>query len=545
MNERQPLRQWAIGVALCLSVGVVGSAVAETETSAPLREALEAQVTESGQRLPVERFYAHRDYQPVWTSSASVGALVAGLDDLVQDGIHPDHYAAGSLMAGFERSQAAGASAQVAFELQASRALLQALDDLNRGRLNPRLLSSQWDGERPARGYSMARVVEAVNQMDIAAALDQARPDTPAYRQLKAAYADFQSRASQSSVPYLDRREESLRLGDRHDDVLTLRRRLTHWGEAHLLAANPEAYPHIDADAPDQREFDAPLAAAVKRFQRRHLLQEDGVVGEQTRRALNVPLSSRADQLRVNLERARWMGAQSDAAPSVWVDLAGYRLHYTRPNGEHWQTRVIVGTPQRATPVIHSAITHLTVNPSWTIPPTILREDVLPRVRDDVGYLADENIQVVDFSGNPVAAETVDWERPGNIMLRQVAGSANPLGRVVVRFPNNHMIYLHDTPAQGLFQRHRRALSSGCVRVEGVTQFAQLLLRDTGSSAQLSRLMASRGNDHQVSLPRRVPIALHYLTAWPNAQGEIEFRPDIYGHDAKVDAALSQRRLSG
>lgn len=544
MNERQPLRRWAIGVALCLSVGVVGSAGAETQ--APLREALEARVTESAQRLPVERFYAHRDYQPVWTTSASVAALVAGLDGLVQDGINPDHYAAGSLMEAFERSQAAGTSAQVAFELQASRALLQALDDLNRGQLNPRQLSSQWDAERPARGYSMVRVVEAVNQADIAAALDLARPDSRAYRQLKAAYADFQSRASQSSVPYLDRREESLRLGDRHDDVLTLRRRLTHWGEAHLLAANPEAYPQIDVDAPDQRQFDAPLAAAVKRFQRRHLLQDDGVVGEQTRRALNVPLSSRVEQLKVNLERARWMGAQSDATPSVWVDLAGYRLHYTRPSGEHWQTRVIVGSPQRATPMIQSAITHLTVNPSWTIPPTILREDVLPQVRDDIGYLADENIQIVDFAGNPVDAETVDWQRPGNIMLRQVAGSANPLGRVVVRFPNNHMIYLHDTPAQGLFQRHRRALSSGCVRVEGVTQFAQLLLQDTGSSAQLTRLMASSDSDRQVNLPQHVPIALHYLTAWPNAEGEIEFRPDIYGHDAGVESALGQSlRLSG
>ncbi|MGM0825239.1 MAG: L,D-transpeptidase family protein [Pseudomonadota bacterium] len=544
MNERQPLRRWAIGVALCLSVGVVGSVGADT--SPPLRDALEARVTESGQRLPVERFYAHRDYQPVWTDSASVAALITGLNELVQDGLNPDHYAVESLMKAFERSQAAGASAQLAFELQASQALLQALDDLNRGKLNPRQLSSQWDAERPPRGYSMARVVEAVNQTDIVAALDQARPDSPAYRQLKAAYADFQSRASQSSVPYLDRRDASLRLGDQHDDVLTLRRRLTHWGESHLLAANPEAYPQIGVDAPDQRHFDASLAAAVKRFQRRHLLEDDGVVGEQTRRALNVPLSSRVEQLKVNLERARWMGAQSDAAPNVWVDLAGYRLHYTRPNGEHWQTRVVVGSPRRGTPMIQSAITHLTVNPSWTIPPTILREDVLPRVREDAGYLADEYIQVVDFSGNPVDAETVDWQRPGNIMLRQVAGSANPLGRVVVRFPNNHMIYLHDTPAQGLFQRHRRALSSGCVRVEGVIQFAQMLLQDTGSSAQLTRLMANSDSDRQVNLPQRVPIALHYLTAWPNAEGEVEFRPDIYGHDADVESALNQSlRLSG
>ncbi|SNY99050.1 L,D-transpeptidase family protein [Halomonas sp. hl-4] len=544
MDERQPLRRWAIGVALCLSVGVVGSSGADT--SLPLQEALQARLAASDQRLPVERFYEYRDHQPVWTTAQSVKALMAGLRELERDGINPDNYAVASLMEAFERSQSAGVSAQAAFELQASQALLQALDHLNRGQVNPRKLAAQWDAERPSRGYSMARVMEAVNQLDIAAALDQARPDSSAYRQLRAAFADFQSRASQSSVPYLDRRDESLQLGDQHDDVLTLRRRLTRWGEPQLLAANSQAYPHIDAEAPDQRQFDASLAAAVKRFQRRHLLQEDGVVGEQTRRALNVPLSSRVEQLKVNLERARWMGGRPDDAPGVWVDLAGYRLHYTRPNGEHWQTRVVVGSPRRATPVIQSAITHLTLNPSWTIPPTILREDVLPRVREDVNYLDEENIQVIDFDGNPVEAEDVDWQRPGSVMLRQVAGNANPLGRVVVRFPNNHMIYLHDTPAQGLFQLSQRALSSGCVRVEGVTQFAQLLLQDTGSSAQITRLMAGSQNDRQVSLPQRVPIALHYLTAWPNAEGEVEFRPDIYGHDADVQSALSQPlRLSG
>lgn len=544
MNERQPLRRWAIGVALCLSVGVVGSAGADTAT--PLSEALEVRLAASDQRLPIDRFYQYRNYQPVWTTAESVEALITGFGELEQDGIDPENYAVASLMEAFERSQAGGESDQVAFELQASQVLLQALDHLNRGLVNPRQLSAQWDAERPTRGYSMGSVVEAVDRLDIASALDQARPGSSAYRRLRAAFVDFQSRSLQSSVPYLDRREESLRPGDQHDDVLTLRRRLTHWGEPYLLAANPQAYPQIDVDAPDQRQFDTQLAAAVKRFQRRHLLQEDGVVGEKTRRALNVPLSSRVEQLRVNLERARWMGDQPNGAPRVWIDLAGYRLHYTRPNGEHWQTRVVVGSPRRATPVIQSAITHLTLNPSWTIPPTILREDVLPRVREDIGYLAEENIQVVDFDGKPVAAEDVDWQRPGSIMLRQVAGSANPLGRLVVRFPNDHMIYLHDTPAQGLFQRQQRALSSGCVRVEGVTQFAQLLLQDTGSEAQVTRLIANSESDRQLSLPRRVPIALHYLTAWPNAEGEVEFRPDIYGHDAAVESALSQPvRLSG
>jgi murein L,D-transpeptidase YcbB/YkuD len=168
-----------------------------------------------------------------------------------------------------------------------------------------------------------------------------------------------------------------------------------------------------------------------------------------------------------------------------------------------------------------------------------MREDVLPRVRQDVDYLTRQNIQVVSLAGETLDAQTIDWQRPGGVMLRQVSGSSNPLGRVVVRFPNNDMIYLHDTPARGLFQRDQRALSSGCVRVEGVTEFAQLLLQDSGSRYQLSSLINSGRSDRNVSLPTRIPVALHYLTAWPNSQGEVVFREDIYRRDAALLAALS------
>ena len=306
------------------------------------------------------------------------------------------------------------------------------------------------------------------------------------------------------------------------------------------MAADSSAYPMVDVQASgaDPRSFDRELAQAVMRFQRRHQLQEDGVVGERTRLALNMPVSARVNQLRINLERARWIRPSLERTPNVWVDIAGYRLHYTRPNGQHWDTRVVVGSPSRETPIIHSSISHLTVNPSWTIPPTIMREDVLPRIRRDEQYLARQNIQVVSLSGETLDASTIDWQRPGGVMLRQVAGSSNPLGRVVVRFPNNDMIYLHDTPARGLFQREHRALSSGCVRVEGVTEFAQLLLQDSGSRYQLDTLIANGRSDQNVNLPNRIPVALHYLTAWPNGQGDVVFREDIYHRDAALLAAL-------
>ncbi|GGW39038.1 hypothetical protein GCM10007157_32530 [Vreelandella hamiltonii] len=378
---------------------------------------------------------------------------------------------------------------------------------------------------------------------DVESALAMARPSSPEYAQLRQALSTYRHLAEQGSVPYLPGREVSLRPGDRDPDVVTLRQRLTLWGASGLLGADSGAYPMIGVQGAqrDQQLFDDTLVQAVKHFQRRHQLQEDGVVGERTRLALNMPVASRVDQLRVNLERARWIRPSLQREPRVWVDIAGYRLHYLRPDGQQWDARVVVGTPRRETPVIHSTISHLTINPSWTIPPTIMREDVLPRVREDIGYLAQQNIQVLSPSGEALDAQSIDWQRPGGVMLRQVAGSRNPLGRVVVRFPNNDMIYLHDTPARGLFQRDQRALSSGCVRVEGVAEFAQMLLQDSGSRHQLNALMNSGRSDQNVNLPQRIPVALHYLTAWPNPQGEVEFRDDIYRRDPALLSALSAR----
>ncbi|OJA06994.1 murein L,D-transpeptidase [Halomonas sp. QHL1] len=540
MNEIQPLRQWAIGVALCLTLthSPLGISYAHAD-SAPLQQALAQQLSSvEAQRLPVAEFYQLRDGQPAWQSARAVESLVAALNSLETDGLAPEDYHADTLIDEFQRSQASDQVAQASFDIKATQSLLLALDHVERGKVNPRDVEPQWDAQRPERRYSLLRVVHAVDDRTLDNAIALARPSSAEYQQLRNALKQHYQLANLGSAPYLAARDESLRPGDEADDVSVLRQRLALWGEADLQVADSSAYPMIRVQAAaNRRTFDAPLEAAVRRFQRRHLLQEDGVVGEQTRLALNTSVASRIDQLRVNLERARWIRPMQSAEPRVWVDIAGYRMHYVRPNGQHWDARVVVGTPHRETPIIHSTISHLTINPSWTIPPTIMREDVLPQVRADIDYLARKNIQVISTMGELLAAEEIDWQRPGSVMLRQVAGAGNPLGRVVVRFPNDDMIYLHDTPAQGLFQRDQRALSSGCIRVEGVAELAQMLLQDTGSRYQMSSLL-NGGSDRNVSLSQRIPIALHYLTAWPNADGEVEFRPDIYRRDATLLAAL-------
>lgn len=542
MNEIQPLRRWAIGVALSLTLTHSPIGISNVYAqSTPVQEALTQQLsTDKSHRLPVTEFYQLRNDQPAWQAVIAVESLVSALNSLESDGLVPEDYHADTLLDEFQRSQVSGDVAQASFDIKATQSLLLALDHLERGKVNPREVESNWKAPRPERDYSLLRVVHAVEDRALDDAIALVRPSSAEYQQLRDALRQHYQLANLGSIPRLAARDESLRPGDEADDVSVLRQRLALWGEADLQVADSSAYPLIGVQsAPNRRTFDAPLEAAVKRFQRRHLLQEDGVVGEQTRLALNTSVATRIDQLRVNLERARWLRPMQSAEPRLWVDIAGYRMHYVRPNGQRWDARVVVGSPHRETPIIHSTISHLTINPSWTIPPTIMREDVLPRVRADIDYLARQNIQVISHSGEPLVAEEIDWQHPGSIMLRQVAGVGNPLGSVVVRFPNDDMIYLHDTPARGLFQRDQRALSSGCVRVEGVAELAQMLLQDTGSHYQMSTLLRG-GSDLNVHLTQRIPIALHYLTAWPNAQGEVEFRPDIYRRDATLLAALKR-----
>ncbi|WP_447957368.1 L,D-transpeptidase family protein [Vreelandella sp. EE7] len=544
MNEKPPIQKWALGAVLTAALLPLPYAIHHAHADAPAQPALAQQLNAYVSDLPVAAFYQAREDQLVWQDAERVESLAEALARLDQDGLTPSDYQGSRLLDDFRVSQQGDASAQARFDLKATQTLLLALDHLSRGKVDPKALNTQWSGERPARGYSMVQVRQALAQGDVEAAFEVARPQSNAYRELRQMLSDYRAleRRGSASVAYLAGRDDALRVGDTDADVVTLRERLALWGESGLVAADDGAYPMVEAVKRngDQRRFDTTVERAVQRFQRRHQLQADGVVGDKTRRALNTPLSRRIDQLRINLERARWLEHFESEPSRVWVDVAGYKLHYVRPNGEQWDARVVVGSPQRATPMIHSAISHLTINPSWTIPPTIMREDVLPRVRSNTGYLSARNIQVLSPAGERLDPESVDWQRPGGVMLRQTAGSGNPLGRIVVRFPNDDMIYLHDTPAQGAFGRTQRALSSGCIRVEGISELAQMLLRDSGSQHRVNTLIGRGSSDQNVNLPQRIPVMLHYLTAWPNAEGEIEFRDDIYRHDDALLDALSR-----
>lgn len=273
----------------------------------------------------------------------------------------------------------------------------------------------------------------------------------------------------------------------------------------------------------------------MKRFQASHSLQADGVIGPGTVAELNVSPAVRREQLRVNLERFRWL-AQDLEPDGILVNVAAAQLSVYQGGVPVWQTRLQVGRAERQTPLLKSRITRLTLNPTWTIPPTIMREDKLPAIRLNPEYLRQQNLKVLDSEGRALSPEQVDWSHPGNILLRQDAGPRNPLGKIVMRFPNPFSVYLHDTPSQPLFSKGPRAFSSGCVRVEQPMLLRDLLV-NPAEKARTEELLAT-GLTHEFRLATPVPVLLGYWTVQVDSQGALLYAPDIYGRDGVLLKAL-------
>ncbi|WP_240454145.1 L,D-transpeptidase family protein [Halomonas sp. NO4] len=531
----------SISAVLVMLLGVTPGVSAEDSTAggtaaSPLAGEIASQLNDASQRL--QDFYQARGYRPAWQDGQTVAAFAAALHTLERDGLNPQDYRPDHLNSRHRELEDADVEARARFELAASRVLLTALSHLQRGKVDPHAIDSDWDVPIGDPDLDLDAVSQAVDGQRFEQAFARVRPAHAPYERLRSALARYRHIERLGGWPTLPERQAPLRRGDVHADVALLRERLAVIGELEVMVAGLAAFPDIDVAAPNPQRFDATLEAAVERFQQRHLLQVDGVVGPATRAALNVPVARRIDQIRLNLERARWLLHDLPEA-FVLVDIAGYRVSYFRPNGEIWRSRIVVGRPYRRTPSLRSEITHMTVNPSWTIPPTILREDVLPQVRRNLGYLWRERIQVLSPSGQPLDPWQVDWENPGNIVLRQAPGPHNALGRLAIRFPNDHLVYLHDTPAQGLFAREQRAFSSGCIRVQGILELAQLLYDDTGSDRDVRALIAS-GETRNVPLARHMPVILHYWTVHPGEDGMLAFRPDIYDRDDALLRALDR-----
>lgn len=506
--------------ALCALVLVLPAAAAADDAEiTALLGGTAPQVTVAGTRLwstPVLRA-VYDGSAPRW-SAAGIAALRDSIAQVHSDGLDPADFLVDELA----RLDALPPAAR---ELLATEALARVAFTLRFGKANPSALEPDWNYSRRFGATDPVAWLRAgIAHPDPAALLQSLRPNGPYYRALAAGLAALRATAAHGGWPTLAD-GPTLRPGMDDPRVPTLRARLL---------------PDATADAGTR--YDESLIAAVRRFQDDHGLASDGAVGRATRAALNVPVTARIDQLRVNLERIRWV-FRDLGDEFVAVNIAGFQAVYFAHGTPRWRGRAIVGRPYRQTPIFRDELSYLELNPTWTVPPTIFREDFLPQLRRNPGFLRQKKLRVVDPNGGPVDASGIDWTRVSAAnfrhYLRQDPGPDNALGRIKFMFPNAHAVYLHDTPARELFAQPERGFSSGCIRIEQPLELAVQLLDDPArwSAAALEAALAD-GRTQRVNLPRRIPIMLLYLTAFPDAAGRIQFRRDLYARDAALLKAL-------
>jgi murein L,D-transpeptidase YcbB/YkuD len=478
------------------------------------------------------RLYEANGYRPFWTPER-LEAERKILADSAGDGLTPADYHLAALQRLPPEAAAPDADprSRADVDLLATDGFVLLLRHLYLGKVDPQSLDPEWNFElRPiVEGDAIAFVSQALSRGLLDDAVAAARPKHPWYDDARASLAEYRAIASRGGWPAIPA-GPALKIGVTDSRVPILRDRLAATGD---FSGQPF----------DGRIFDGALAAAVRAFQTRHRISADGAVGPGTLAELNVPVEARIRQIRVNLERGRWALHQVDADNFVLVDIAGFEASYYRNREALWKGRIQVGKPYRQTPVFKSAIDHVVLNPTWTVPPTILAKDILPAMRRDPGYLAKKKLEVLDRNGKPVDPASIDWSRATGknfrYMLRQGPGPDNALGRVKIMFPNPYFVYLHDTPSRDLFEKEERAFSSGCIRVERPLELAQLILDDAKNwdSAAIERVVAE-GTTRTVRVSRPATVLIMYWTIVPSREGRTVFKRDPYGRDARLARAL-------
>lgn len=463
-----------------------------------------------------------------WSDPIRAGAALAALQASASHGLSPRAYHVDAILARQGRSESA---ARAERDVLLSDGVARLAVDLRAGAVDPRRLSPEL--AVPRRDVDpVAALTAALAAPDPRVFVEGMAPRNPRYEHLRVMLAALHAERARGGWPSVPE-GPTVKPGATDAVIPLVRRR---------LAASSEL---PAGGSTDGTIYDPPLVAAVERFQARHGLAADGAIGRATRAALATSLERRIEQVVANLERLRWM--PDDLGPRhVRVNVPDFRLVLVEDGRPVLEMPVVVGRPDRRTPLLATRITRLVFNPTWTVPVKLARQDVLPRARRDETYLASHGIRVYaswQSGAEEVDPAAVDWEQMGGALkLRQEPGPGNPLGRVKFDMPNGFDVYLHDTNAKGAMRVASRALSSGCVRVGDAQALVDALLRaDATWTAADRSAWLSGWQTRTRRLPSPVPVYLTYETAWRDAAGSEQFREDIYGWDAQLARAMGRR----
>ncbi|WP_245994440.1 L,D-transpeptidase family protein [Desulfosoma caldarium] len=500
------------------------------------------------QKLPSARelvdFYRNRRYAPAWLDGSKPSPWAKDLvrflrEEAPNHGLNAEDYHLACLSAllsildaAREAQRPVSPTLLAHLDLVLTDAFLILFSHLSSGRVDPSALDPLWVSQAH-RADLRAGLEEFLIHHDLRRTLRRFAPPDEDYWRLVAAVAAQRKMASMKEPWPVVPEGPSLRPGQRDSRVPLIRRQLYRLGD----------YDNQSDKSSDT--YDAKLLAAVRRFQKRHGLAVDGVVGKQTTKALNVSPRDRLLQMLANLERLRWL-------PRSWgdrylvVNTADYSLTAYEHGASVLKMRVIVGGSATSTPVFSEVIRYVELNPYWNVPQSIVGKELLPKIRKDPTFLERHHYELLATFGDQtlgVDPRVIDWQRvrPENFpwRIRQLPGPWNALGRIKFVLPNRFNVYLHDTPDRHLFQRPHRALSHGCIRLEKPLDLALFVLQDDPkwTRESLEKHIAS-GKRHIIALLRPCTVHLLYITAWVSEDGTVHFRRDIYDRDKLLVKAL-------
>ena len=484
----------------------------------------------------VAHFFESRGFSPAWDPPA-VEQIRQSIQEIHRDGLTPADYHFAAIDA-LRTSSRPSVVRDVDLQILLTDALAGLIDHVRYGKVRPGELDRRWNVNPREGAPPLERLLlEVVGADATSAAIESLKPSHFIYRGLKEALAVHRAAAAGGGWPRVPS-GPSLKPGVSDPRIADVRKRLAASGDLQASSSGPS--------------YDDDLAAAVRRFQGRHRLTTDGVIGRATVAAMNVTAEARVDQIRVNLERSRWVlaGVQALGDSFVVVNLPAFDVRLIRGGKSIWEARAVVGRIGRQTPAFRADMRYLVFNPDWIVPPTILAQDVLRPMRRGENAIARKKLTILDRQGHLVSPAAIDWTRatPPTFpyTLRQPPGPDNALGRVKFVFPNEHTVFLHDTPSRDLFRADQRTFSSGCIRIERPLELAELLLQGQGdwNRAKIEQVVEA-GQTETVFLERQVPVLIVYWTVNVTPSGERRYARDVYNLDRAVLRALDAVSVRG
>ncbi len=491
----------------------------------------------------IQSFYVERTFHEAWSADGIVTEISYELRFEIKqaqfDGLDPDDYNLAlleSFFASFESNKKNNSENTVSdladFDLLMSDAFFHLASHLELGKVDPTKFDSNWEITRKGPKVNYVELLEAGLQSgSIRKSLESLYPSFNIYRKGREVIRALDERRKSDSTDWSPVKvDKTLKVGESGNSVIALRQRLIFWG-----------YLSLDS-VPDPKLYDSAMMVAVKLFQKRNGMEPDGALGKMTVTALNQSPLNLMDKAAVNMERLRWLPDSLRDSEMILVNIANFHLDYLSKGDTIFSGKVIVGKQYHASPIFSAPMKYIVFSPYWNIPTSIAKNEIIPSIRRNPNYLRQKNMEVVTHSGKLVDPSTVNWSSKSfPYMIRQKPGGDNSLGLVKFMFPNKHSVYLHDTPSKSLFEREDRALSHGCIRLQNPEKLAKILLSEDSSwTDEKIRQAMNQSKEQIVNLNREIPVVLLYLTFWADSRGQAHFRPDIYGRDGEVLAALKK-----